>query len=165
MTPNELQVSDDNLLFKGQKCEQFIIELHQDELLRLNDNFLEALIKSNYINDLRTILIGHDKRLLSVFSSQEIMLRYISMEEFKILNKYIIQTYVPNNEINKKVISNKNYWILKKYGGGKGIGMYIGKIHSTELIKNILKNEYDDYIIQPYLFQKKFPYIQSTTKI
>ena len=157
LTPNELQVSGDKLLFKGQKCEQFIIELHQDELLGLNDNFLEALIKTNYINDLRTILIGHDKRLLAVFSSQEIMLRYISMEEFKILNKYIIQTYVPNNEINKKVIANKNHWVLKKYGGGKGIGMYVGKIHSTELIENVLKNEYEDYIIQPYLFQKKIP--------
>ena len=155
ITPSELAVSDGKLSFKVQKCEQFIIELHQDELLNLSDNFLEALIKTNYINDLRTILIGHDKRLLAAFSSEDIMLRYISMEEFKILNKYIIQTYVPNNEINKKVIANKNHWVLKKYGGGKGIGMYVGKIHSTELIENILKNEYENYIIQPYLFQKK----------
>ena len=157
ITPKELTVSDGGLLFKGQKCEQFIIELHQDELLGLSDNFLEALIKTNYINDLRTILIGHDKRLLAAFSSQDIMLRYISMEEFRILNKYIIQTYIPNNEINKKVIANKNHWVLKKYGGGKGIGMYVGKIHSTELIERILKNEYESYIIQPYLFQKKIP--------
>ncbi len=157
LIPNELTVFDGKLLFKGQICEQFIIELHQDELLSLSDNFLEALVKTNYINDLRTILIGHDKRLLAAFSKPEIMLRYISMEEFKILNKYIIQTYLPNNEINKEVVSNKNNWVLKKYGGGKGVGMYVGKTHSAELIKNILKNECQDYIIQPYIFQKKVP--------
>ena len=157
LPPNKLEVKDEILLFQGQKCEQFILELHQDELLNISYNFLKALIKTNYINDLRTVLIGHDKHLLAIFSNEEIMLRYISMAEFKILNKYIIQTYLPSTTINKQVIANKNNWVLKKYGSGKGIGMYVGKIHSAELIDGVLRKEHEDYIIQPYIFQKKMP--------
>jgi phenylacetate-coenzyme A ligase PaaK-like adenylate-forming protein len=157
LTPSELKIANGKLLFNGQVCEQFIIELHQDELLSLSDDFLIALINTNHINDLRTLLIGHDKRMLAVFSNQDIMLQYISMAEFNLLNKYIIPTYLPNNEINKEILVNKDSWVLKKYRGGKGIGMYVGNIHSVATINNVLKNNSDAYIIQPYVHQNKIP--------
>lgn len=55
--------------------DQFICELHQQELLALPERILELLVKSSrvVVNDLRTIMIGHDKRFLTLLSQDSFL--------------------------------------------------------------------------------------------
>lgn len=56
--------------------EQFLCELHQQEILSLPESILEILVKSRnsvLINDLRTVMIGHDKRFLTLLSQDNFL--------------------------------------------------------------------------------------------
>ncbi|QGN94597.1 hypothetical protein Psal071_02119 [Piscirickettsia salmonis] len=46
------------------------MELHQNELENISDDILEYIILNvNYVNDIRTVFITHDKRLFSILSN------------------------------------------------------------------------------------------------
>ncbi|RNC77477.1 hypothetical protein DA717_10090 [Piscirickettsiaceae bacterium NZ-RLO2] len=71
------------------------MELHQNELENISDDILEHIILNvNYVNDIRTVFITHDKRLFSILSNSEIMNRYLSNEEVGVLSKHVIETYL-----------------------------------------------------------------------
>lgn len=156
ISPEMLTFNKGKIYANDIDCDQFILELHQHELLSLPTSILHHLIKeTTYINDIRTILIAHDKRLLSVLCNPEIMSRYISLEEVKLLQKHIIFT-MPINEKNTAYINyNPDLWVIKKSFSGKGDGVYFGKDTARELLSSILSETTDFYIAQHYIKQKK----------
>ncbi|ODN43136.1 hypothetical protein BGC07_09705 [Piscirickettsia litoralis] len=131
------------------------MELHQDELENISYDVLEHIILNvNYVNDVRTILITHDKRLFSILSSSEVMSKYLSSEEVATLKRHIIETY-SLSQIKDKVLNNKGAWVLKKCLSGKGEGMYIGAEAPLEKIATVADSQAAQYIAQPFLAQKK----------
>ncbi|WP_155051397.1 hypothetical protein [Piscirickettsia salmonis] len=153
--PQDLSLANKKLVAKGVECKQLIMELHQNELENISDDILEHIILNvNYVNDIRTIFITHDKRLFSILSNSKIMNRYLSNEEVGILSKHIIETYLLS-KAKDEVINNKNNWVLKKCLSGKGEGMYIGAEASLPEITNVIDNQAAQYIAQPFLAQKK----------
>lgn len=84
--PDELELSTENiggekkkLVFKKPnestiEIDQFLIELHQDEILSLPFEIQQGLVKSSkLLNDLRTVFIGHDKRFLTLLSRDDVL--------------------------------------------------------------------------------------------
>jgi len=152
--PQDLNLFDGELIGRDIKCEQLIMELHQDELENIPDNILESIILNvNYVNDIRTILIAHDKRLFSVLSNIEIMQKYLSSEEVVALRKHVIKTY-SLTKVKDEVLNDKDNWVLKKCLSGKGEGMYIGSEASLEEIGSVIDKQESEYIAQPFLDQK-----------
>ncbi|KAF5271469.1 hypothetical protein FQR65_LT05089 [Abscondita terminalis] len=152
LTPSEYSLKNQS----EKHCFQAILNLHQDELFNLKSDLLNEITNKVYFNDLRTILIVHDKRLLSILSNQTIMSRYLSSEKCNRLATYIIPTYTVTDNILQNIKTNPKNWVLKKVSTGKGEGMYIGKETQSAEILTLLNEKKLDYIAQPFIEQPLF---------
>ncbi|MEN9917033.1 MAG: hypothetical protein RLY40_965 [Pseudomonadota bacterium] len=158
VTPSEC-LSKDNLFTKEDNdyhSFKVILNLHQEELVNLEGNLLNAITSKTYFNDLRTILIVHDKRLLSILSSKTIMSKYLSSKKCNRLASYIIPTYTLTDNTIQNIKTNPKNWVLKKVSTGKGEGMYIGKETPYAEILTVLNEKKPDYIAQPFIEQPLF---------
>ncbi|MDN3611276.1 hypothetical protein ACFFUP_12245 [Vibrio ostreicida] len=155
ITPNDLALTAEGVSAKGVVCEQIILELHQSELSAIDDRIMQHLISSvNYVNDLRTIMIAHDKRLLVLLSNPHIMSRYLTEQEVRCLTRHIIPTHLVNT-VADDIITHKDRWVLKKCQSGKGEGMYVGLDCDLNAIQQVVSELSPVYIAQPYLKQKQ----------
>lgn len=131
--PKHLKTENNQLFDQNtnHSIEQCILELHQDEILQLPDEILELFIKNkqlNYINDLRTIFILHDKRLFSLLSNSQFLDVLLNNTQHQI-PELIPKTYIINkipNYLKDYVIHNKEYWCIKPNLAGKGENITIG---------------------------------------
>ena len=159
--PSDLSLKGNHLTGKGITCEQIIMELHQSELEEIEQDIIEhILLKVNYVNDIRTIMIAHDKRLLVCLLNKRIMSRYLSDRELLYLHQHIIPTYLID-DVKNEIIENKNQWVLKKCLSGKGEGMFIGLESEISDMEYVTSKMSDLYIAQPYLKQKKIEIFSS----
>ncbi|WP_342146139.1 hypothetical protein [Rickettsiella endosymbiont of Aleochara curtula] len=153
-----------NKLIKGNNYSQIILNLHQEELLNLEPDLFNEINASTYFNDIRTIFIVHDKRLLSILSNKTIMSKYISSEKCNRLASYIVPTYLLSDSTVQTIKSNPKNWVLKKNSAGKGEGMYIGKETPLTEISTVLNEKKSDYIAQPFLGQPLFLLLNDSSK-
>lgn len=175
LNPSDLCLNSNSkkLTFKNQtELDQFILELHQDEILALPKDILKAIVKSSkYINDLRTIFICHDKRLLTILSRDDILSDYLSSYYHEIVRKHRILSILPKfcaDKIKEDVLTTKNEWLLKPCLLGKGKGIIFGKDLNhdewSKLIENILTENKNEFILQQYIKQEKFSYFENQEK-
>lgn len=142
-----------------------ILNLHQEELINLESNLLNKLIKQTYFNDIRTIFIVHDKRFLSILSNPSIMSKYLSSEKYNRLKAYIIPTYILNNEVVEHIKGKVENWVFKKNAAGKGEGMLIGKEARLNEIHDVLIKRKFEYIAQPYIDQYLFQFLNNPSAV
>lgn len=136
---------------------QTILNLHQEELVCLDSDLFKEITAQPYFNDIRTIFIVHDKRLLALLSNKKIMSKYISSEKCDQLANYIIPTYtLLNDHTVQNIKMNPKNWVLKKSSTGKGEGMYIGKEAQFSGILTVLNEKKLDYVVQPFINQPLF---------
>ncbi|WP_218813509.1 hypothetical protein [Rickettsiella endosymbiont of Dermanyssus gallinae] len=147
---------EEHLLNKTEENEQFILNLQQEELLAMDPKLLTQISDNLYFNDLRTIFIAHDKRLFAVLCNKNIMSNYLSTDELNRLHQYVIPTYLIDEKIKRLADANKDAWVLKKFSGGKGEGMTIGKETQPSAFKKILATAALDTIAQPFIEQPLF---------
>ena len=153
--PDDLSLNQGQLYANGTHCQQIVFELLQSELDDFAPDVLEALIQqSNYVNDIRTILLVHDKRFFSLLSDENLMSKYLSDHEVALLAKHIIKTYSLST-VADQVLKNPQQWVLKKCLSGKGEGMYIGADTDVEQLAEVVDNLSEQYIAQPFLKQKQ----------
>jgi len=137
--PN-VQLSDDIGVL-----EQFILELHQEEIEELDEDVLLQLGRTCW-NDLRTIYFTHDKRFLAILQREVgwlFKLGDITTFQAETLRHAIAETYISGDPVFQFLIPStdpieKNNWTLKKCRAGKGEGMIFGKDLSEKEWKNVL---------------------------
>ncbi|WP_028888976.1 hypothetical protein [Tenacibaculum ovolyticum] len=155
---NDLKLVNGELEVNNEKAVQFILEMDREELKNKNPEILKALIKADTcINDLRSIILIHDKRILSVLYNEAIMTRYISEEDYVFLKQFLIPSFTLNSKkIRDQLINaDQNNWILKRSSGGRGIGMYEKNNCSESLWKKVVTEQWADYMVQEYISQKE----------
>ncbi|CAM1345031.1 magnesium transporter [Tenacibaculum amylolyticum] len=157
ISPSELTLYKEELYVDNDKAVQFILELDREELKEIDTNILSALIKSEKcINDLRTIILVHDKRVLSVLYDEEIMLDYISMSEYNFLKAFLIPSFILDTSAKREKFSNSNQnWVLKRSSGGRGVDMYVKDECATDIWQQVIRDEWKDYMIQEFVEQQK----------
>ncbi|CAF3692881.1 unnamed protein product [Rotaria sp. Silwood1] len=157
--PKQLIIENKNLFDKttNYSIEQFILELHQDEILQLSDEIIELLIKNNqlnYMNDLRTIFIVHDKRLFSLLSNQQFLYSLVNNSQ-NTFTQLIPITYVINKipyYLKDSIINNKQDWCIKPNLAGKGENVTIGvDVTLDEWTCQLLDSNHEQWIIQQYI--------------
>ncbi|CAF1343522.1 unnamed protein product [Rotaria sp. Silwood1] len=164
--PKQLKVENEKLFDKttNYSIEQFILELHQDEILQLSDEILEIIIKNNqlnYINDLRTIFILHDKRLFSLLSNQQFLYALLnnSNDQF---TQLIPITYIINkipHYLKDSIINNKQDWCIKPNSAGKGENVTMGTniyqigadVTLDEWTCQLFDSNHEQWIVQQYI--------------
>ncbi len=177
--PNSFLINPSDLIFETQSnsikfrlrngneitINQFIFELHQDEILSLPKDILNKILKScKYFNDLRTIFIAHDKRLLTILSRDDILSDYLDPYYHGIIKKHRIYSVLPSlvSKNDKIIIENKNNWLIKPCLLGKGKGIVFGKDCSASqwanIFKKCLNESRNEFIFQEYIQQEYFDY-------
>lgn len=148
----------------GIQYEQFILELHQDEILSIPVDIIQHLVKScKIVNDLRTIFLAHDKRLLALLSNDSILSEYLSKRHHDIIKKHRITTFVTSAiktdlEMKNLLINKKDNWLVKPSLFGKGEGIMFGKNLTMENWSKLIEklSNTDQFIVQEYVKQDKF---------
>lgn len=143
---------------------QFLLELHQDELLGLPDDLLNALVKRSdkLVNDMRTIFIIHDKRFLAILNRDDIISDYLSPNHHKTLRRHRIRSILPSDlchvQLRHEVYTLKNNWLLKPCLFGKGEGIVFGKdLPDREWRSLVEQNLHSNkFILQEYINQERF---------
>lgn len=137
-----------------------VLELHQDELVNdLNADIQNQILShKNLLNDLRTILIAHDKRLLVLLSTSDVLRDYLAQEDVTRIRKHVIPTWVKGQSPDKigEAAATHKGWLAKPPRSGKGAGIVISDQLSPMAWKQTLGSIGDDWILQPYIEQQAF---------
>ncbi|KAI0487215.1 hypothetical protein F4859DRAFT_525405 [Xylaria cf. heliscus] len=130
-----------------EEIQQVGLELHQHELFYLPQDMLRQLSLSCF-NDLRTILLVHDKRMLGVVKQelQHLVRRQVlTPDQAHVLDKGIVDTYIPHSPQLQSLLENsmaspnlKDDYILKPIRSGKGAGIVFGEDIAPDEWKVIL---------------------------
>lgn len=158
ITPKDLQLTDQGLIAKGKNATQFILEMDREELKTFDSKVLKHMIQNcTCINDVRSLILIHDKNLLALLYNQEIMGSYINGEDYLFLKSFLIPSYTLSHSRNREILIDSNLnWVLKKTSGGRGIDMYIKDECSKETWKTLLEEHWREYMVQEYIPQTSF---------
>ncbi|KAL2008009.1 hypothetical protein VTN00DRAFT_7991 [Thermoascus crustaceus] len=130
-----------------EEIHQVGLELHQRELLALSREMLQQ-ISLRCFNDMRTVLLVHDKRMLGIVLQELESLvekNILTPEQAKALQKGIATTILPGSVELEKLITAcheceplKNDYILKPVRSGKGAGILFGdQLNQAEWISKL----------------------------
>lgn len=158
-SPNDLKIINGKLTLNQRPAVQFILEMDREELKNISPEILNLLIHSKCINDVRSLILVHDKNILSVLYNDAIVKDYCTEKEHAFLKQFLIPSYTLNSEnIRATIINSKQNWILKKSSGGRGLDMYIKDDCDAEVWENIVTHEWKNYMVQNYIEQTIFSY-------
>ncbi|KAB8213677.1 hypothetical protein BDV33DRAFT_184269 [Aspergillus novoparasiticus] len=126
------------LTSKGEVVEevhQVGLELHQHELFGLSREMLRE-ISLRCFNDLRTILLVHDKRMLGIIKQEIPTLvarEVLTHDQGEALERGIADSFIPgSSELNELIQTSvdspelRKEYLLKPIRGGKGAGIIFG---------------------------------------
>ncbi len=160
---SELKIENDALHYFDQAARQFYLEVDREELKDFDEQVLKYIISSNRcINDVRSIILVHDKRILALLSDIEVMRSYMYQDDYQFLLDYLIPSYTLHTIENREtLIQSSEDWILKKNSGGSISDTYIKNSSTAVTWRKILEEEWQDYMVQPYIDQKPFEFYES----
>lgn len=135
-------MSPDEFL-KDSSSQKVMLELHLHELQQVPLEFLLDFHRNRrYFNDLRTVILGHDKRLLSVLSDRELLSEYLPAKQAHRLADQVVPTFT----VTRPPTIQSPSWILKPAHRGKGEGVVVSSRQTLLL----------DSVTQPEVKQKIF---------
>lgn len=117
-----------------EEIHQIGLELHQRELARMTPQMLQQL-SLRCFNDMRTILLVHDKRLLGILIQELdnlVTRNVLTPEQATILHRGIVPTIIPGSSQLSHFIAGcrtsslQDAYILKPIRSGKGAGILFG---------------------------------------
>ncbi|WP_291287527.1 hypothetical protein [Flavobacterium sp.] len=156
--PQDLIISNHSITVNGVAVSQFILEMDREELKKISPDVLDKLIEENsYFNDIRTLILIHDKRVLAVMYDAQIMQDYLSEEDYSFLKNYLIPSFVITDPAGCDAFTDtEQNLILKLNSGGRGIGAYVKSDCTNENWNTIVRENWDKYLIQHFVDQKEF---------
>ncbi|KAJ5641479.1 hypothetical protein N7490_005479 [Penicillium lividum] len=131
-----------------EEIHQLGLELHQHELDVIHPEILRQ-VSLRCFNDLRTILLVHDKRMLGIVKEEldHLMARNVlSATQAQALDRGIADTFLPGSKYLDKILylskvspEIRNQFLLKPIRGGKGAGIVFGDEYEPDQWISILK--------------------------
>lgn len=126
------------------------LELHQHELVALDDEILRHLSLSCF-NDLRTILLVHDKRMLGIVKQELgnlVASKTLTPSQALVLQHGIADTILPASKDLSNLLdlcqlkpSTRHEFLIKPVRGGKGAGIQFGDETSIDEWQKILQSQ------------------------
>lgn len=146
----------------------FILEMDREELYDFDKDILVSLIQNgNYMNDIRSLILIHDKRILAVLYDQNIMNDYLDPEEYEFLRSWLIPSHSLDDEDLREKLLNpaEEKWVLKANSGGRGIDVYMKQDCEKEKWEELLHHRWKEFMAQSYVEQKRFLVNQNGARI
>lgn len=136
-----------------------ISELTIKQVENLSDEVLEVLVGIDMINDLRTVVLIHDKRFYDVLGRDEIRNTYLTKSEIELLDTFYVPTYRHGASPDEWKLArrNKNNWILKHRSLGKSQDVFSGTLCTeTEWTELFKRTDINQFIVQRWVEQPRF---------
>jgi hypothetical protein len=147
-----------------EEIHQIGLELHQSELFGLEKEML-CEISLRCMNDMRTILLVHDKRMLGIVKQELRSLtrrKVLTAVQASALDKGIVDTLLPGSTEIRELLGAsraapdlKNQYLLKPIRSGKGAGIVFGDdvtpeewAQSLESLQSAMFQPGPSYVIQ-----------------
>lgn len=147
-----------------------MIYLSQAEISALPKDVLQALANMSFaghaLNDLRSIFIAHNKKMLFVITSG--LVQGLDNETLKILRSNVVPTALVSRSSDGQIVttpmdfrSNYDSFLLKPCLEGKGAGIVMQQQFPSEneffdYVSSVCQDK--EYILQPYVKQRKFDF-------
>ncbi|KAJ5773681.1 hypothetical protein N7457_008577 [Penicillium paradoxum] len=138
-----------------EEVHQLGVELHQRELLAMSFEMLQQ-ISLRCFNDLRTVLLVHDKRMLGLVLEELDLLvarNVLSSHQAGILDRGLVHTIIPGSDKLKHFVSGcradastKDKYLLKPVRSGKGAGILFGDQVTQEEWMSLLQGMQDPHL-------------------
>lgn len=158
VAPGRLGATRGRLTADGRAVDRAILELDRDELPAIPDDALDALLDGDaYFNDVRTLILIHDKRVLAVLGDEAIMRDCVPAEDIAALRPFLIPSWAPaSDEDAERLLSRPENLIAKRSSGGRGVGALVRDACDPAQWRALLRTQRDDYMFQIYLPQRAF---------
>jgi hypothetical protein len=162
-SPTDFKLHNGQVTLNNKAVSQFILEMDREELRKFSPDVLHYIIRSGtYFNDVRTLILVHDKRVLAALYDESIMADYLSEEDYLFLRPFLIPTFTLSEAAKREeVIHSKQNWLLKQNSGGRGIDIYVKDECTPQTWANVVDNRWPEYMVQQYVQQQQFDYMQN----
>lgn len=143
---------------KAITIDQCLLELDRTELDLFAPDVLQALIaQGQYRNDVRTLILVHDKRVLCVLSDPDILRDLVNADDAQTLKPWLIPSYVGNDSIaRERLLEAPQNLIAKRSSGGRGIDAVIRSQCAPHEWRHLIETEWSSFMFQDYLDQLAF---------
>jgi hypothetical protein len=134
-------------------------QMRHDEWCALPTFAVEKIIRSNLINDLRTVFLIHDKRFFSVLGKDEFLNAAMSKAEAERFRAHLVPTWSrrERNDLWEQARRHKEDWIIKPCALGMGIGVKAGPFTpEAEWQSAFSQPDAENLTLQPYISQARF---------
>lgn len=135
-----------------------ISALNQKDLLSYSLDTLRAMVDGGIVNDMRTVLLLHDKRFLKYWFDDDFTRECLSDEDAAFLRAHAIPTYGPlpaDAGFFEKARRDKDSWILKPATLGKSENVHAGVMTSREDWEALFA-ALEGFILQPFIDQRRY---------
>ncbi|MCQ6957764.1 hypothetical protein [Mucilaginibacter aquariorum] len=159
----DLKLHNGQVTLNNKAVSQFILEMDREELRKFSPDVLHHIIRNGiYFNDVRTLILVHDKRVLAALYDESIMADHLSEEDYLFLRPFLIPTFTLSETAKREeVIHSKQNWLLKQNSGGRGIDIYVKDECTPQAWADVVDNRWPEYMVQQYVQQQQFDYMQS----
>lgn len=136
-----------------------ITQLSHEDLLNLPLDIVESIASSNCLNDLRTVLLIHDKRFFSVLCNEAFREEALGNSLSEQFSAYLVPQFSAHQDNSTwiQAATQKEQWIIKPRVLGMGLGILTGAMCSDEQWTSSLKAAKEsDFVLQRYVPQRRF---------
>ncbi len=156
--PSRLGVIDGFPALDGVPLRRVFLELDRSELPGLREDVLAALIAAgDCINDVRTVVLVHDKRVLAVLHDEAIMRDCLPADDYAALRPYLIPTWAPTCDADADaLLARSENFIAKRNSGGRGVDACVRDACDEAVWRELVLSRWQDYVFQPYVAQHDF---------
>ena len=156
--PEDFKIVDGDLKIGSASARQFFLEMSAEDLKLFDVEVLKKIIQSGRcLNDVRSIILVHNKKLMAGLFNPSIMSPYVNSDDFDFLKTYLIPSFVLNGQQDIDYLNqSQDNWRLKSSSGSEGFGMHIRSNYSPEDWNQLLNDNWQNFLIQPVIQQKEF---------
>lgn len=161
--PEEMELRDGRLTARGTVLDRLILQMDRTELLCFQPAVLDRLMESgDYFNDVRTLILVHDKRVLAVLSDGSIMREAMPGDLYAELQPHLIPSFcIGSADEAERFLEQDGDWIAKQNSGGRGIGTLVRSRCSADEWAGLIRGDWPSLMFQPYLDQ--LDYVEAET--
>jgi len=156
--PTEIELHDGGLRAAGRTVDHVILEMDRSELPLFPDGVLLHLIETGcYFNDVRTLILVHDKRVLAVLWDDAIRQSLLPADEAQELRTFLIPSWtIADADGCDALLARGEDMIAKRSSGGRGIDALVRHECGEATWRARVERDWSKDVYQHYLPQRDF---------
>ena len=136
-----------------------VSQLSHDELFALPDDVIEAMMEGNLLNDLRTVLLVHDKRFFTLLWDDAFRDNALGPAKSLAFKEFLTPTFSPvaHPDLWAQLPKSEQDWIVKPTALGMGLGITARPaVTEAQWLEALTSYDPQATVFQPYLTQRRF---------